>query len=78
MNEDTVEDSQLPTIGLIKNMLHLPNVRKKRARKRRTIKNSYVDLDSVTIEPGHGYIGWIPITKQKLKVILYSSPLQTS
>lgn len=40
------------------------NVRK---RKRRTVKNAYVDLDSVTTKPGIGYANWIPITKQKLK-----------
>eukprot|EP01083_Nonionella_stella_P006195 18004_1 len=33
----------------------------------RRVKNSYVDLDSVTSEPGTNYCDWIQITKQKLK-----------
>eukprot|EP01084_Bolivina_argentea_P241873 405901_1 len=39
---------------------------KKRIRKRRCVKNAYVDIDSVA-QPGIDYCAWIPITRQKLK-----------
>ena len=37
-------------------------------RKQRTVKNAYVDIDCVNIEPGYKFFNWIPITKSKLKV----------
>eukprot|EP01084_Bolivina_argentea_P231952 391054_1 len=37
-------------------------------RKPRTIKNAYVNFNSVEVEPGPGYCNWVPITKQQLKV----------
>ena len=40
----------------------------KSKRKQRTVKNAYVDIDSVTEEPGFQYQNWISIAKQKLKV----------
>eukprot|EP01084_Bolivina_argentea_P231953 391056_1 len=34
----------------------------------RTIKNAYVNTNSVKVEPGASYCNWVPITKQKLKI----------
>ena len=39
----------------------------KKKRKQRTIKNGIVNVDDVTVEPGEGYINWIPYVKAKLK-----------
>merc|ERR1719411_790549 len=36
-------------------------------RRRRTVKNAYVDVDLVSIKPGIDYCNWIRVTKQKLK-----------
>ena len=38
-----------------------------RARKQRTGKNGYIDIDSVTITPGIDFCNWIRLTKEKLK-----------
>ena len=46
----------------------LSTPRTKNKRKQRTVKNAYVDIDSVTAEPGYKYSEWIKIAKQKLKV----------
>ena len=36
-------------------------------RKQRTVKNGYIDIDSVADLPGKNYCDWINITKDKLK-----------
>eukprot|EP01084_Bolivina_argentea_P136640 240646_1 len=39
----------------------------KRQRKQRIVNNAYVDIDSVTIAPGHNFSNWVDLTKYKLK-----------
>ena len=39
----------------------------KRKRKQRVVNNAYIDIDSVTTEPGPDYCNWIDISKRKLK-----------
>eukprot|EP01084_Bolivina_argentea_P010236 19055_1 len=43
------------------------NNNKKKPRKKRIVKNAYVDVDSVKAQPGIDYCDWIRITRQKLK-----------
>eukprot|EP01084_Bolivina_argentea_P278868 476625_1 len=42
-------------------------IEKNSKRKKRTIKNSLVNIDDVTVEPGCNYINWFPLVKTKLK-----------
>ena len=51
----------------LRNMTTLQTV-SKRPRKQRTVNNAYVDIDSVTCEPGVDYSNWITLCKQKLQV----------
>ena len=37
------------------------------SRKQRTVKNGYIDIDSVTTAPGFKYCNWMKLTKEKLK-----------
>ena len=37
-------------------------------RRQRVVKNSYVEVDSVTVPSGDNYCDWVRITKEKLQV----------
>lgn len=45
-------------------------IKRKKKRKHRVVKNSLVNLDDVTVAPGPNYHNWTPIVKTKIKVEL--------
>eukprot|EP01083_Nonionella_stella_P055930 147463_1 len=49
-----------------KSEYHIPNTALL-SRKRRVVKNAYVEIDAVAVQPGIDFCDWIKITKQHLK-----------
>lgn len=59
------------SLPMSRNMKRTEQMQSKRKnRKRRKIKNSLVEIDDITIGPGHEFSAWTEVARGKLKVFL--------